>query len=328
MIQESVMPSAINEEILVSVIIPTYNRAGMIGRAIDSVLRQTFERYEIIVIDDGSMDDTQRVVEQGYPQVQFIRKENGGASSARNRGLVVAKGELVAFLDADDVWFEDKLEKQVALMTSDENVPLCFTDWRPVRDGKVLHESGIRSGRGFRPGGDYAYHDMINGFNVLPSCTMVRKELLFKYGLFNETLSLCEDWDLFLKISTEGPIAYIDIPMLDRHLGEDNLTTKTETWMRSSTKIIEEHLEMIANGRLEVVDKEAALKNLSRRLLVDGNRLAYILYTSGKGAEARSVLVRCIRVAGGITMDIARLLVKTFIPHTIGRRIKHVVLGK
>lgn len=322
------MASAVNEEVLVSVIIPTYNRAGMVGRAIDSVLRQTYDKYEIIVIDDGSVDDTQRVVEQGYPQVHFIRKENGGASSARNKGMMVAKGELIAFLDADDVWFEDKLERQVELMTSDPSVPLCFTDCRPVRDGRVLHESGIRSGRGFRPGGDYAYHDMINGFNVLPSCTMVRKDLVFKYGLFNEELSLCEDWDLFLKISTEGPIAYIDVPLLDRYLGDDNLTTKTEVWMRSSIKIIEEHLGMISSGRLSVVDRDAALKNLSQRLLVDGERLAYILYTSGRGAEARRVLVHCIRVAGGITLDMARLLFKTFIPHTFGRRIKHVVLGK
>ena len=322
------MAVAANEEVMVSVVIPTYNRARLVGKAIESVLRQSYGNYEVIVVDDGSADDTMAVVQQNYPQVRYIYKENGGAASARNIGIAEARGELVAFLDADDAWYENKLEKQVELMAADQSVPLCFTDWREVKDGRVWHESGVHWGHGFRPDGDYTYHNMVNGFKMLPSCTMVRKELLLKHGLFNEELPLCEDWDLFLKISTEGDIAYIDTPLLDRHLEDDRLTTKTAVWMRASVEIIEEHLNLISSGRLLVRDREAARKKLTERLLIDGRRLAYILYTSGKSAEARAILVRCIRVAGGTNKAVTILLLKTFIPYKIGHPIKYILLGR
>ncbi|MGE4421881.1 MAG: glycosyltransferase [Pseudodesulfovibrio sp.] len=320
------MAIAENEEVMVSVIIPTYNRADIVGRAIDSVLRQTFDRYEIIVVDDGSVDDTRRVVEAGYPQVQYIYKENGGAASARNRGISEAKAELVAFLDADDVWFEDKLAKQVELMASDESASLCFTDWRTIEDGRLVHASGMRGGGGFKPSGEYAYHTMIKGFGILPSCTMVRKSLLFEHGLFNEQLPLCEDWDLFLRISAGGNVAYIDTPLIDRHTGCGNLTSRTEAWMRSSVRITEEHMKWITSGEMVVRDRDASLAALGRRLLTDGERLAYILYTSGRGAEARRVLSRCIWRAKRLPLDVLKLLIKTIIPHKFGRKIKHIFM--
>ncbi|OIQ49142.1 Hyaluronan synthase [Pseudodesulfovibrio hydrargyri] len=322
------MAVAANEEVMVSVVIPTYNRAGLIGKALESVLRQSYGKYEIIVVDDGSVDDTKAVVTGNYPQARYIYKDNGGAASARNIGISEARGELVAFLDADDAWYESKLEKQVEVMAADTGIPLCFTDWREVKDGRVWHESGVHWGRGFRPDGDYVYHNMVNGFKMLPSCTMVRKDLLVKHGLFNEELPICEDWDLFLKISTEGDVAYIDTPLLDRHLEDDRLTAKRAIWMRASVTIIEDHLRLISSGRLVVGDSRAAWETLTQRLLQDGHTLAYILYTSGKGAEARNLLVRCMRIAKGTTKDAVILLLKTFIPYKIGHGMKYILLGK
>ena len=317
-----------NEAVMVSVVIPTYNRAGLVGKAIESVLKQSYGNYEVIVVDDGSADDTKTFMQENYPQVRYIYKDNGGAASARNKGIAEARGELVAFLDADDAWYEKKLEKQVEVMAADVSIPLCFTDWREVKGDRIWHESGVHWGNGFRPDGNYVYHNMVNGFKLLPSCTMVRRDLLLKHGPFNEDLPLCEDWDLFLRISTEGVVAYIDTPLLDRHLEDDRLTTKTDIWMRASVAIIEEHLELISSGQLLVCDTRAAKEKLTERLLIDGERLAYILYTSGKSAEARAVLVRCIRIAGGTNKAVTILLLKTFIPYKIGHAIKYILLGR
>ncbi|WP_319583462.1 glycosyltransferase [uncultured Pseudodesulfovibrio sp.] len=320
------MSSAVEKNAMVSVIIPTYNRAKLVGQAIESVLRQTFDDYEIIVIDDGSADDTRDVVTKKYPQVEYIYQDNAGVAAARNRGLRVAKGELVAFLDADDVWYDDKLEKQVQIMRGDKSVPLCFSDWRVIKNGVVAHDSGMLAG-GLNLDTEFDYSNLITGFCILPSTVMVRRDLVLKYGLFNEQLALCEDWDLFTRISTEGKIVFINKPMIDRFLGQDNLIGRTEVWMRASVEIIAKHMGMIADGRLNVPNRATALERLGKRLLRDGERLAYILYTSGKANEARSVLLRCVFIGKSINNDIARLLIKTCIPHKLGRKIKHVVLG-
>ena len=98
----------------VSVVIPTYNRANLIARSIRSVLEQTVEPLEVIVVDDGSKDDTKKVIEEmNEPKVKYIYQENGGAASARNRGVQECKGDWIAFHDSDDVWHADKLEKQL-----------------------------------------------------------------------------------------------------------------------------------------------------------------------------------------------------------------------
>lgn len=110
----------------VSVLIPTYNCARFLGQAIDSVLAQTFQDFEILVVDDGSTDDTAQVVAR-YPRVRYIRREHCGVSASRNAAVAAATGEIVVFLDADDFWLPEKLEKQVAYLDENPNCMLIFT---------------------------------------------------------------------------------------------------------------------------------------------------------------------------------------------------------
>src|SRR5438270_1336965 len=124
---------------LVSIVIPTYNRAAIISRTIDNIFRQTYPNFEVIVIDDGSTDDTQSVLKRYHDRVRVVRQSNAGPAIARNNGARVAAGEIIAFQDSDDLWEPTKLQRQVALLETDTSIPCCLCGTRMGQvDGKPL----------------------------------------------------------------------------------------------------------------------------------------------------------------------------------------------
>lgn len=192
---------------MISVIIPTYNSDRYICEAIDSVLCQTYTDYEVIVIDDGSTDDTGRIIADRYPMVRYYLVENRGAASARNLGISKAQGEFIAFLDADDRWLPAKLEKQVALFEADKTVGLVFTENVNFNEQGLLEFTANKRSRLMH--GNIVRNIFVNS-NVVTSTVMVRKSVFDHVGLFEEDLFVAEDDNMWMRICMKYGIALLD----------------------------------------------------------------------------------------------------------------------
>ena len=206
----------------VSVIVPTYNRADWLGNTLRSVLRQTFIDFELIVVDDGSTDDTESVV-QSFPRVQYVRlQENLGVSGARNTGLSRAVGRYICFLDSDDLWCERKLEVQVGWMESNADYPVCYTDEIWIRRGVRVNPMNKHR----KYSGDIFRHCLPLCI-VSPSSAMLRASLFDEVGAFDESLPACEDYDLWLRIAVKYPFHFIEEPLIIKQGGHsDQLSRK------------------------------------------------------------------------------------------------------
>ena len=191
----------------VSVIIPTYNNAAHIIEAIDSVLAQAEKDLEIIVVDDGSTDNTKEMIQPRTNQIKYFYKTNGGPASSRNLGIRNASGQYIAFLDSDDSWLPDKLEKQLRVIESDPKVGLVACGTLEVSsEGKLIREVKRKN---------YArrkqlIREMYEG-NVIGggSTALVRKSCFDEIGLFDEHLHGVEDWDMWLRIALSYDVAFV-----------------------------------------------------------------------------------------------------------------------
>jgi glycosyltransferase involved in cell wall biosynthesis len=211
---------------LVSVIIPTYNRASTIVPVIESVLEQTYKKIEVIVVDDGSSDGTEHVLKNFGDRISVIRQENAGPSAARNRGVAVSKGEIVAFLDSDDHWMPDKIERQVSLMGRlGPDVCCCVCNaWVRGTEGEdsgnTFDSAGIRltfiEGQWTNP------QDVLaTRFLLFNQVVAVRREAFDRVGGFNEALRLLEDYELAVRLASVGAWGVISDPLVIKH---------NETW--------------------------------------------------------------------------------------------------
>ena len=205
---------------LVSVIIPTFNRGYCLEESIRSVLQQSFADFELIVVDDGSTDNTSELVAR-FPAVKLIRLEkNRGVSFARNRGMVEAQGDCIAFLDSDDLWEKDKLASQVKWIERDFHV--VYTDEIWIRNGvrvNPMNKHRKYSGDIFR----YCLPLCI----VSPSSVLLRAEVLREVGGFDESMPVCEDYDLWLRIAKHYPFHFIAEKLIVKRGGhEDQLSRK------------------------------------------------------------------------------------------------------
>ncbi|OPX39386.1 MAG: glycosyl transferase [Desulfobacteraceae bacterium 4484_190.3] len=194
----------------VSVIIPTFNRAHLVGRAISSVLFQAFERYEILVVDDGSTDSTGTVAKQFGSRIRYIRLEdNRGVSAARNTGIRESSSPYIAFLDSDDYWLPEKLSSQIRFFRDHPEIFICQTEELWIRKGKRVNPRKIHR----KPSGDI-FSPSLKLCLVSPSAVMVNRSLLDQTGHFDETLPACEDYDLWLRIAAQHPVALIKKPLV------------------------------------------------------------------------------------------------------------------
>ena len=277
---------------MVSVIIPSYNRSRLCRQAVSSVLSQTYANVEVIVVDDGSTDDTEQVISGMDERVRYIRQENAGVSAARNRGLEAARGELIAFLDSDDLWLPWKLEAQVGLLEAFPDVGMVWTDMIAVdANGAQLHGAYLKRMYGaysyFNPDDHFAgncrigetwhscpepwrdrrcyvgniYPWMFMGNLVHTSTVVLRRERQRSVGGFDVTLLRSgEDYDFHFRTCRSGDVAYMDISSIRYRIGaEDQLTSKElMVWMaRNNLKTI---LNALSTSREEITLPESMIR--------------------------------------------------------------------
>ena len=241
----------------VSVIIPTYNRCTVLGRAMDSVLSQTFTDYELIVVDDGSNDGTPELLDRYSDHVTVIRQENRGVSAARNTGVLASKGEFVALLDSDDTWLPKKLERQVAFFDANPEALICQTEEIWVRNGKRVNPKK----KHLKLSG-MIFEKTLPLCLISPSAVMIRKSLLDEVGLFDESLPACEDYDLWLRITWKYPVHLIDTALIVKHGGHADQLSGMPGLDKYRIQALVKILKM---GCLSVTQRTAALTTLKEK---------------------------------------------------------------
>ena len=253
---------------LVSVIIPTYNCGKYVVDAIESVLKQTYGHIEIVVIDDGSTDDTRSILDPYFDRIRYIYQENKGLANARNKGIREAKGEYIAFLDADDRWLSGKIELQIKCFKKLSDIQMVFTNFSAFNEAgniegftykrifPIFQENNLTFENIFPEkfnlkhlNGIYKsniiniYHGNIckalfTGNFILPSSVMVNKSSILETGCFNEEYKVAEETEFLLRFSYKYNIAYIDYPLVKYMLNRPNkLTGKKNTVLLISNAI-------------------------------------------------------------------------------------------
>ena len=260
---------------MVSVIIPTYNRGWVLREAIDSVLAQDFKDFELIVVDDGSTDNTGQILDSYDQDLVVIQQPNKGVSAARNRGIAAAKGRLIAFLDSDDLWLTRKLSRQVDFFNSNPAVLINQTEEIWIRNGvrvnpKTRHHKF--SGMIFEQSLDLCL--------VSPSAVMMKRSLFDEVGLFDEDLPACEDYDLWLRISWRYPVHLIETPLIIKRGGHGDQLSRApgldKFRIQSLKKIIE-------SGQLEEDLYQVAVRVLQEKCAIFSGGCR----KRGKDAEAK-----------------------------------------
>ena len=208
-------------ESLISVIIPTYNREKMLVEAVQSVLEQSYRNFEIIVVDDGSTDNTKLSLKQYKDQLTLIHQCNRGPSAARNTGIKAAKGEFLAFLDSDDLWKPDKLKIQKDYIKKHPEILICQTEEIWIRQGRRVNPM-----KKHKKYSGWIFDKMLPLCIVSPSAVMIHREIFTSVGLFDESLPACEDYDLWLRIGLHHAIALITKPLVIKRGGHADQQSK------------------------------------------------------------------------------------------------------
>ena len=196
----------------ISVIIPTYNRANFIVKAIESVLNQTVKVDEIIVIDDGSSDKTQELL-KNY-NIKYKYQENSGVSKARNQGIKLSKNEWITFLDSDDIWEETKIQHQIDFHKNNKDILFSHTDELWKFNGKIIKQNKHQQ----KPYGE-CFNDNISLCKIGASTIFIHRSIFDNIGLFDEELVACEDYDLWLRILTKYKLGLVNKKLIEKIAG-------------------------------------------------------------------------------------------------------------
>jgi len=277
---------------LISVVIPTYNRAATVRGAITSVLQQSWTNIEVIVVDDCSSDDTVATVQNMQdPRIKLIARDtNGGPSVARNQGIAEAKGDWVAFQDSDDEWLPQKLELQMARIA--QMGPSCVAAYcGMVVEGAVERPEGARTYVRYVPPssakvteGDLK--DVLLSTSIVSTQMLVaQRDVLLKIGCFDEKLHALEDWDLSIRLAEQGSFAFVDRILVIQRFSENSITRDRSNWARSRAKMIKKHAARMRD-RPQILAKQY-------RVLASEYR------QEGLFDEASSVLTQARRISPG-----------------------------
>ena len=286
---------------LVSIVVPTYNCAAFIGEALDSVYRQSHDHWEVIVVDDGSTDGTRAALTPHMGRIRYIHQANRGASNARNHGVKQARGELIAFLDADDIWLPDKLALQARVMRESPDCGLVFCDGEAFTSAGTLFPSvltrRIQSWADAHETGDphvfkgNLLREMFFGNHICSaSSVMVRRKWLEDAGGFDEKLVIGEDYDVWFELAKRGPVALVR-QRLFRYRWHDGsvsgpMSDRDYRWKEASFVVIERHLSEAPADLLPDV----------RKLLTSGYwQCARYYFRLDQFREARRMLWGCLR---------------------------------
>ena len=245
----------------VSVIVPTFNRSGPLLRALQSIAAQTHSPDEVIVVDDGSEDDTQQIVNGKFPDTVYLQQKNQGVSSARNLGINAARGEWIALLDSDDEWLPGKLASQLHLLADMPDHLICHTEEIWVRNGKRINQMK----KHMKSGGNI-FQRCLPLCVISPSSVLIHRSLFDQVGLFDESLPACEDYDLWLRICASHPVAYVEIPQIIKYGGHDDQLSR-RYWGMDRFRIAALE-KIIKGGSLNSEDLFAAKTTVTKKALI------------------------------------------------------------
>ena len=246
-----------NRQNSISVIIPVFNRVKLIARCINSVINQTYPVNEIIVVDDGSNDGTYDLIRKNFPQVISIYQENKGVSNARNVGIQSAKSKWIAFLDSDDEWFPNKIEKQISLINKYPLYKVCHSDEIWIRND--VRVNPMKKHRKY--GGDI-YKKCLPLCVISPSSIIIHKDIFNDVGFFDKNLPVCEDYDLWLRICSKYEVLYLDQKLVKKYGGHDDQLSK-KYWGMDRYRVIA--LEKMIDNPLLSLDNRIATINMTIR---------------------------------------------------------------
>ncbi|MGD2173200.1 MAG: glycosyltransferase, partial [Gammaproteobacteria bacterium] len=235
----------------ISVIVPSYNRRHTLERALNSVAGQTSPVDELILVDDGSTDDSYRLVEEKFPGVSVIRQPNRGVSAARNRGIEAAGGDWIALLDSDDSWLPQKIERIRDAGRRHPDEVLFHSDEIWMRNGRRVNPMHKH-----RKSGGWIFTRCLPLCAISPSASVIRKSTLLELGMFDESLPACEDYDLWLRLCHRYPVHYVDEPLIVKYGGhEDQLSRRYPAMDRFRVRAL---IGLLQSAKLSAGDRRAA----------------------------------------------------------------------
>ena len=243
----------------ISVIIPTFNRKETLKRAIQSVVMQSYTPYEIIVIDDGSNDGTKEWLKDNFPNVKYIYQKNSGVSSARNKGIKFARGDWIALLDSDDEWLPSKLKDQANEIESNPAAKFLHTNEIWIRNGVRVNQM-----KKHKKYGGYIFEKCLDMCRISPSSVLIKKDIFDEIGMFDETLKVCEDYDLWLRFASKYPVHFLDQPLIKKYGGHSDQLSKVDDGIesyriRSLKKIMNSG---ILNKKQKTITKDVLVKKM------------------------------------------------------------------
>jgi len=276
---------------LVSVVIPAYNAGRWIGQAVNSVLAQDWRPTEIIVVDDGSTDDTSSVVSSYGSAVRCVGQPNGGVSLARNRGMAESQGAFIAFLDADDAWLPTKLARQMAALQQQPECAAAYT--AVVEADEALRDRCVKRSHD----GAVSAEGLLRAGNIVTgsaSSVICERRLIFDVGGFDPTLSLCADWDLWLRLAVRTCFAYVDEPLVRYRRTPSSMSRSVPVLERDTLAILERafaderhirlrravyghHYAVLSGSYLEAGERIRAVRCLCAALKHDPRQLFRVL---------------------------------------------------
>ncbi len=249
----------------ISVIIPTHNRCELLKRAINSVLDQTINVKEIIIVDNGSTDNTYEIISSLFPEIKYIYEKKKGVSIARNVGIRNCQSKWIAFLDSDDAWEPQKLEKQLFFTHNvNKNYRLIHSNEVWYKNNKIHNQLKKHQ----KSGGDI-FQKSLELCCISPSSAFIKKEIFDDYGFFDEGLEVCEDYDMWIRITAKEEVGFIDNPLVIKYGGHDDQLSKKYWGMdRFRIRSLEKNLK---NNWFTEDQKKSVFNILIKKLSIISN---------------------------------------------------------
>lgn len=300
----------------VSVILPVYNGQAFLREALESILRQTYHNVEIIAIDDGSTDASFQILQEYRKKISIYTQENSGVCVARNRGVEVSSGDLIAFIDQDDVWYEHKLERQLEEFRSSEQVAFVYSDFDLIDSrGRITHKCALAKMKA-----DWMRPFIGGHLHPYPSTVLIERSVFVRVGGFDPTFkeNTHEDVDLWVRVYDQVPFSFIPEPLVQYRRDHPHHKQKKRSFDIESENysLLYQKLDVRFHG--DLTKKEAMNRLLAMVLANKGKKLAH----EGRFTEARSQFREAYRLNPANKRNRRRYL-RTFLPSSWHRFIFH-----
>jgi len=303
----------------VSVIVPVYNCAQYIGKAIESILAQTYPVHEIIVVDDGSTDGTREALEPYKASIIYVYQKNAGEPAARNTGIRHSTAEYIAYLDADDLWLPDKLELQMQYLQTHPECELVYTDMMTFDDQGIIEKS-VRTSRGRVYCSGKIFPQLFRETLFGSGSVVFRKTAAEKVGGFDETFLVGSDYEMWLRMSRSFEFGYVDKPLLmyrqHRDMSTQKLGKVPQDGMPWQVKVLKRILELFPEA-----ERELGQSAINERLAVPYMWLGRSWMDRGDHLQARRL------IAGAVQYDPWKLRYRfaylaTFLSPSLLKKVK------